>query len=384
MEFEITLEDLQRIDPRIFVVLNEDKLKEIRQIIKNRHKTIKQFSKIIECNESFLGNILRGERKPKLIFFQKIRKLLDVELIDIANRVVSKIRPNTCFIDIKSFPIKFSTTLASLVGHSFGDGHLNDRTFSFTNKYPELIDDVIEKVHKLPIQKITMNKRFHKAIMIEFPKLVRDVLVASGGPVGNKIKKSFKIPGWIKDGSTEIKGSFLQALFDDEGSVKAKSREIVIRFHKAIELAENLHQFLEDVKFMLKELGIEGATTKESHRHEGINGKTLEKILRICGTFNFVKFQENIGFVNPRKKESLKRMIKNTQKLQLRVGEAKNKIIGLLKNSSQLNTLEIAKLVEISHMATLFHLRQLEKEILIKRTRPFQPRKPHLWFLNIN
>jgi len=105
---------------------------------------------------------------------------------------------------------------------------------------------------------------------------------------------------------------------------------------------------------------------------------------RICGTFNFVKFQENIGFVNPRKKESLKRMIKNTQKLQLRVGEAKNKIIGLLKNSSQLNTLEIAKLVEISHMATLFHLRQLEKEILIKRTRPFQPRKPHLWFLNIN
>jgi len=75
MKFEITLEDLQNIDSKIFVVLNVDKLKEITQRVKNRHNTIAQFSEIIGCSESFLAQILRRERKPRLILFEKIKEV---------------------------------------------------------------------------------------------------------------------------------------------------------------------------------------------------------------------------------------------------------------------------------------------------------------------
>ena len=190
------------------------------------------------------------------------------------------------------------------------------------------------------------------------------------------------IPEWIKNGDLEIKRTFLQALFDDESTVSVNSREIVLNMKKVENLKGNLEQFFEDLKEMLLEFGIDGVTITECHPHEGKNGKTIEKRLRICGTFNFIEFGDKINFVNINKREKLASLIKNTEHFQLRNGEGKRKIIGLLSEEDKMNTVEIAKSIGISSRSAWNHLQTLQKKNIVSRIKPTGVNRAHIWILN--
>lgn len=378
MRFEIKLEDLSKVNPTISVVLRRNKLEKIRAKILKQHKSINNFSKMAGCSQQFLSCIIAGKQSLRLSLAQKISNILKFRLEEIIEKVISRSKPNGCFIPVEAFPIKMTSELASLVGHSFCDGHVGKK-FSFTNKSSHLINNTKQKVQTLPIKNIAINERFHKAVTVRFSSLVKDIFIVAGAPKGNKVKQPFQIPPWIKEGTLEHKRNFLQALFDDESTVQVKSREIILHFHKIVSLIDNLHQFLEEVKSLLNDFEVKEATITECHLHEGKNGKTLQKRLRICGTFNFINFQENIGFIHPNKKELLKEMIENTQRLQLRIGEAKRLIINLLNSHTQLNTREIANKLKLSYWCTWNHLKDLEKQNKVVRNRPLLPFQSHLW-----
>jgi intein/homing endonuclease len=382
-EFQITLEDLCKLENPPFGTINPHFRNEIRGLIKAKFKSVKSFSREMNMHDSTLYLGLCGKRSIRINKIKEIGEKLNLNFKNITE-IIRSMRSNSTTLNSNNFPIKGSPELASLVGHCFGDGHISDRRFTYTNKEPKLINDVIEKVYTLPFRNVILLKRFHKATTIEFPKLVRDVLVVAGAPIGNKVKKPFHLPKWIKEGSLEIKKAFLQALFDDESTVKVNSREILLTLTKTIELSTNLQQFFDDIKLMLEEFKIEGVTLRDCSQSITGNGKVLEKGLRITGTLSFINFQKNVGFLHPRKKKSLSSMIESTQRFQCRIGENKKRIVELLKDKRQLNTLEVARMTGLQHLNAFIYLTRLEKEGKVERVRPPDRSKPHIWFLISN
>ena len=386
MNFKITLDDLIKVNPNAHVILRKERLGEIESKIKDKFNSLTTFSKKVGLSRHFIYLIIRGSRNPNIHLALNIIHKLNLKIKDCIEKITLIAKPNGSFINIKSFPINATPNLASLVGHSFGDGHISN-AFGYTNTSQRLINDVIERVHKLPVEKITMNYWFHKAHDIRFSKLVRDILVVAGAPKGNKITNRYRLPDWIKFGSLKIKKAFLRALFDDEGSIVIKHRQILFCLSKNIELEDNLDYFLRELKSLLKEFKIKRVSITVSHFHEGTNGKTIAKHLSISGFFNFVNFQKNIDFAHPRKKKLLDTMIKNTKIIKMNRNERNEMIINILKNSPMLNAHQIAKMTGMSHKGTLNKLNELESEELISRTKDpseayFQHKPSFKWFIN--
>lgn len=275
-------------------------------------------------------------------------------------------------------PIKQSTNLASLIGHSFGDGDISRIQFTFTNKSIELLKDVSEKVDSLPVNNLRPIIVKKKGVTtLVFPSLIKDILSTFGAPISNKITKSTVIPSWIKEGNENIKKAFIQALFDDEGCVAVKSREIFLGLNKRVDLEENLDLFFKEIVRMLNDLGVEAVSVrKRLCTKGGANGDTLTETLAIYGIFNFMAFQRNIGFTHKRKHTLLNVMIRNTQVLKLRKGEMKSKIIELLKEDPGITIKDLSNNLGISDKTIWDHLIDLKKSSLVTRDDDF----PFKWF----
>jgi len=364
INFKITLDDLVKVDPNISAVLNRKKLKEVHALIKSKFGSVKNFANIMGFRFQTVYNWLKRGVNPKIIVLKQICKMLNIKMKDLVERVICFNEPFRSFIPIHSFPIKVDENLASLIGHSFGDGHIGI-SFEYTNKSKELLNEVIDSVNKLPIKnvKVIFNHQPNKTPTLVFPKLVRDILVCAGAPIGNKITNNSEFPVWIKNGDNEIKKAFIRALFDDEGNVSS-NRIIRFSLSKRVNLVNNLHLFFEEIKSILEDLGINGVRIKESESGNGKNGKTVENLLTICGFFNLKKFFEVIKFNHPKKMNLLQKLIENTEVIKLCNGETKKKIIDLLNNNS-LTINEISKMIGFSWKTTWEHVKDLESQNLL-------------------
>jgi len=194
----IKLNDICVVNPRISSVLRKDKLKLLRTVITNRHKSLRKFSKLINCCDTSLGDFLKGESNPTLALVMKMSSLLETEPEQIIQKLIAKNEPDGSFIQIDEFPLKPNSVIASLVGHAFGDGHLNEWGFQFTNNSQELLDDVISKVKQLPIKNLEFRKAFHKVANLRFFCLVKDILASFGAPIGNKVKVNWLSQNGLK------------------------------------------------------------------------------------------------------------------------------------------------------------------------------------------
>lgn len=377
MCLSIELRDMKTIDPSISIVLKKHKLKEIRERIELQNKSIRGFSRNIGCSPMFLCDILSGRRNLKLELLERMEIEFDYSLIDFIERLIA--RCSSTFIHTESFPIEASPSLASLVGHCFGDGHLSRIHFNYSNTCERLIADVVNKVNELPVRDFRIARKQHKGFHVQFPKLIRNILILAGAPLGNKTGQPYQLPKWIKEGSVDIKRSFLQALFDDEASVLVKSREMSLSIHKTIELKDSIDNYFEELKVLLEDLGIEGISITETFLKGNMNRKSVKKIIRICGISSFIKFKKEIGYIHPDKKRKLNLLINNIQNIQLRKSEGQKRIFEILQANSKMNTKEVAKEAGISSQAALFHLKKLERDNKIVRIIPTKNKEPHIW-----
>jgi len=209
--------------------------------------------------------------------------MLGLNTDEYIEKIICRCKPN-CFIKPENFPITGSSFLSSLIGRSFGDGGIGPKSFNYTNKNKELIIDTTRKVMMLPIENISLNKRYYKAISVQYAKIVRNILIVAGAPVGRKTDQVLYLQDWIMDSSSEIKTSFIRALFDDEATVSIGSREIVLGMKKRIDMVDNLENFFTEIKLILNELGIDGISITNGNEYIRKDGsKTKEKRLRICG-----------------------------------------------------------------------------------------------------
>ena len=154
-------------------------------------------------------------------------------------------------------------------------------------------------------------KKFEKSKgwEIEFPTSIARLLLLVGVPKGKKVFKNFRVPGWIRNGSKEIKISFVRALFDDEGWIKIKrnpktkstKRIIGINMSKNETLLESHKIFFEDIRKLLDELNI--SSSKVAYMGKTKNGISLGFV--ISNFKNLKLFSEIVSFSSPLKRQKL-------------------------------------------------------------------------------
>ena len=172
----------------------------------------------------------------------RIRKtgIINVDMLKIITKDLSiffdNIRDNILTIRIwcrgieipNILPLYPSPELASIVGHALGDGGLNSKCcrFEYGNTRKELITAVkndVTIVFKFDKPYETRLRKTENMKKIIYPSIIGRLLELTGTPRGKKVTKKYKIPDWIIKGNKEVKRSFLQAMFDDEGSVEKKT-----------------------------------------------------------------------------------------------------------------------------------------------------------------
>jgi|TARA_B100002003_G_C14074245_1_gene516786 hypothetical protein len=256
---------------------------------------------------------------------KKQKVILDVE--DILNTYKTTI-PQRKFDTLKLrkwLPLLEDSELAResslLVGKLMGDGNLDNKfTCRFIGQKEELV--LLKKIlvsHFLINEnsaKITYRENVGTSYMLQInDSLLGRFMYALGAPMGNKTKIRYLIPPWIIRSKPMAK-RFLQAIFDDElSTIKIKRekfiQEATFRMAKVEEHQDNLTDFLNQLKNMTQNLGVDSSEIgKPYFENIQVDGaRSFSQCFRILGNRqNIVRFNSHIGFgINQEKIRQLER-----------------------------------------------------------------------------
>jgi len=238
-----------------------------------------------------LGEIIKATNLPKTTIFDHVRNIpLSIamkerlareniqRLKEIALRRKGKCIPGRIVIK----PEGWTNELIFLITHFMFDGEIKTHSCVYNNRNRVLIDQVdtlMEKVFKLQphywLNRITGVNRIYYS-HVELAQYVKE--------------KSEKLKQYIKSASLPEKKIFLQAFFDDEGSVHFEKR-LVRGFQHNLEI-------LKLVQKLLKDFNIE-SKIDEKYKEIVISRKP-----------NLIKFRNKINFskgiyINPARKNSI-------------------------------------------------------------------------------
>ena len=300
-----------------------------------------------------------------------LSKITGVSIDEIEKNVLA-IRKQTGHACALKLPVRCSPSLAGLVGHSFGDGHIghSPTTFCYTSKNLPVIyhvKDSVQKTFKIPVHYLRHKGNRYD---IYFPYIVGELLLKFGSVSGAKTNHDFSVPKWIRDGDKEIKKAFLQALFEDEGSIhnRPDNKEIVFDMWKSENLSYSLKSFLNQLRHLLAEFDI---TSHMSITGTYVDKKGMEKIglrISIHGKRNVARFKENINFLSATKKGKLEKLLRSYKRDCLGVGKLESAIHQIV-SERPLTSEEISKKLEVSKETAQCAIRRLKKKRLIKQAR---------------
>jgi len=375
---------LKDVMTRSFRFLIEDKfrLKLFKRTLE-KEGMIKNLAEKLNCYRNSIRIMRTGQ--TKFIKWQIIKKLIEIAGIseEKLEPLVLAIKGGTSGKITKvKFPIVESPELALLVAKGMGDGTIEKDKFrfSFWNKEEALIKEVCVYVEKaIGKTRATINKTKDGRIQAKFCPFIAFILHKAGAPIGNKTLQDFDIPDWIKNGSREIKASFIRGLFDDEGSVindrKNRSRGITICLGKTFDKQDSLENFLNSLKKILLEFEINSSRIRKQSNYK--DKEKREKIMiefTIRGKKNLENFLNKIGFSHPQKYLKLKEAVKSF----VDIHKSKRVILEIVQNSTKpLSTTDVSNLTGINRKLVLFHLNELFKNGKIFRS---IERNPNFWF----
>lgn len=270
--------------------------------------------------------VYRRTCQPRARFLKNDSFLLNMQSKKIINDLIKKYNlSERSILNLKNrkiLPLPLTPNLAMICGHLIGDG-----TLRFSSKWAghlkffgskEKLLKISKEYGTLFNKKINLVKRrrpLDKGFMLDFSdtQVVR-VLNYLGVPSGAKVLSKFEVPDWILKGSKEIKRAFLQAICDDElgGLLKDKSKTntwqgLKFKMSKKKELIKDHIIFLNQIRSLLKEFGIETSTVRISYKEEF---KRKDKNITLPAYFrisikkqNRINFFKEIGFIKEYKKQ---------------------------------------------------------------------------------
>jgi len=197
--------------------------------------------------------------------------------------------------------------IARLVGHAFGDGYIHTTKLYliYTNSSSSLLEHIRTVVSEEFGDVTVCPRRSGKGVpQLQFSANVGRALHSFGAPKGSKVHQQYSIPNWIRNGTREIKASFLSAIFDDEGYFREErdQMQIVLKQAKIARLEESLHRYLQGIARLLQDLGIQTSDVKRDQTKKRFNDETtISKRIWITGRTNFRQFREQIPIKHPDK-----------------------------------------------------------------------------------
>ena len=268
-----------------------------------------QLANKIGISYPFVAQLRRQLYSIPFPILSKLSVLSGISLEEIQDQVVS-VRTRAGTSINMYFPIAGDERIASLVGHVFGDGYVGNpkKQFEYCNNNPQLLDEV-----KVSIKSLfgidPMTQRWNR---IGYPSIVGEILLAFGAPIAPKIRNKNLIPPWIKE-SRHNSVAFLKAFFDDDGSVlfsenyRAKSVNLYVIRHENEH--DSLKALLEEIRALLKELGISSGAPLLSRKYLKKDGIRLVMYLNITDYQSIINFSVRVGLTEGDKQKRLERII---------------------------------------------------------------------------
>lgn len=239
------------------------------------------------------------------------------------------------------------SSLARIMGAMFGDGSLTRTNPSCTNLSAFFFSKEIRVIQrfahdiqqifgpaKFSISQYEHGSRYGKSIIryeIRSSFACR-FLACLGVPVGDKVSQLISVPEWVMSSGGEIKRNFLDGLFSAEltKAVSQKNRGMpqMLRFSmsKIEELTQNHLLFLNNLRFLLAQLGIKSSGIFLGHnvRNRRDGKRSLEWGFRVAnGRENMVNFFNAIPLTYaPAKKEALQNFLVNDPYITFKEGKA--------------------------------------------------------------
>jgi len=359
---------LEELPDNFRVVLRKPFFKKLLLEGKSKTGLWKELARTIRLDYTSLVDLRNGETKSISLAVLKTLVLITKIPLEEAEK--------NCLFGYRSWgkpiriPINPSPELASLVAHALGDGSIGERSFQveYKNNNFECMKDVLSAVKK--VFGVNASSRNEKnALVTTLPAAVGQVLFLAGATKGNKTKKDFDVPEWIKNGTRTIKQSFLRALFDDEGSVYIgkKSSNIKLYMGKLASKKDSLVKFLNSIRQMLEDFGIKsrGVITLREYRV-----KNQEKLMLgfwITGKRNLKLFAKKIG-LNTVKQKKLEMAI-SSYKYDMWGEEVEDEILRVLCMEGPKKTSELVKGIARDRTSLLKHLHRLEANKKISSSR---------------
>lgn len=362
-----------------YVELKEEFRKFIKREIHNQFASFKNFVFQKKLGGVNLSNILSAKGNTTLNIWVKICEGLGINPKEFKGNILKiSAKKRSVFIEPEQLPVLSSPELASLVGHGLGDGHIEEGgCFEYTNRQTSLHAEVSRIIYKIfNGSKYTETNTENARRRRRYNVIVGNILYFVGVPKGNKTLQPFSVPWWILNGSKEIKKAFIRALFDDEGTVKVSAHEILIKFSKNEKYINSLQSFMEQIKKLLEDLGIEVTSIRKGDEVIGKNGHTIQLVLGIHGYKNFVKFFKEIKFNDHQKQKKLGEMINSYKSFQHRSGETQKILYENL--FKPLTIYDLMNNLNMTYMTVYKSIKKLEKRGLVKGIE-YSKNQPIIW-----
>ena len=261
--------------------------------------------------------------------------------------------------------------LAKIIGYILGDGslHLYGKNKSARTAFygkNEDLERIRVDLDKLGVKAtIVTRQRFHqltsaygKVYSFRFVEHCLStgsvgfavLLHALGVPFGNKTYQRFEVPLWLFRAALWQKRLFLASFFGAEMSKPATLNKFnfyapTININKEISLSGNGIKFLNQIRYLLKELGVSSGRIAEV-TELGYRGRTIGLRFGISGkSGNLIRFFETVGFEYHREKHRLACLATSYLRRKLAVVKLREETRKLVKNlyASGVSVRELAK-----------------------------------------
>ena len=296
-----------------------------------------------------------GLKHPQAIpiwVFKKSLSLMNEDLKEKLedNIVLLKAKNKGIPIINPKLPFKESPAFYRIVAHMIGDGSASGRKVPYyANTCKELREQFKKDLEIFGEMKIYERKPNTTPIVC-FPKVITDIL---SYVLDVKFTYPDRIPKQIFNASKECKVAFLQALFDDEGTIST---------NLAISMANK--NLIEEIKRLTESLGVE-TNAISIKKYETQKDNFTFSIKRD----NLLKFKEKIGFSHPDKIKNLDPAIntKNRKERTRDIGMLYKLVLENLKKR-RMATLEIANNLQLTLGHTLKILKNMEEDNKVLRS----------------
>ncbi len=304
-------------------------------------KTVKQYAR----GYSHKSGIKHPQATP-LSVFKKSFPLIDHQLkerieeniysIKAKNRGTPVLNPKLPFVESPAF--------YRIVAHVMGDGSApGNKVPYYANTCTELRNQFKQDLNIFGKMKV-YERIMGKIPVVYFPKIITDVLADI-----LEIKFSYpdKVPSQIFQSSEDCQFAFLQALFDDEGTIST---------NLAVSMS-NLN-IIKEIQRLTESVGIQ--TNKISKKENNPYSTNFSFSIR---RKYLNEFDKKISFAHPKKLMNLKAAIHSKSRPQRtrQIEKINNQILGFL-NNHQKTTLDVANEVKFTLGYTLQILKRLEHQ----------------------